>query len=245
MFTLPLLIYGLNVAAPEAVAVSLAATGGTALVGAVRHGFSGRVEWRAVAVMALSGFVGAPVGAELAHHLPSIYLLTGFAVLMLVLTLVMWRRASGGGASAEATEAAEGIACRYDPRGGLHWNSRCVAVVTASGIAVGFFSGLFGVGGGFLIVPALTLGAMLPMHRSVASSLPVIALVSAVGFASHMVAGGSPDWGLVVPFWVGGVGGLFLGTRLSHSLNGPWLQRVFAVMLVLVACWILAKEWVL
>lgn len=80
-------------------------------------------------------------------------------------------------------------ACRYDPSGQLRFTSRCAVRLALTGSATGLLSGLFGVGGGFLIVPALVLVASLPMRRAVATSLWVIAIISALGFASHV-----PGW---------------------------------------------------
>ena len=104
-----------------------------------------------------------------------------------------------------------GPSCRRDPSGRLHLTSRCFAVLVVAGLAAGVLSGLFGVGGGFVIVPALVLVTGMGIHRAVATSLLVIALVSASGVASYLVAGRPLPLALTGLFVAGGVAGMELG----------------------------------
>jgi uncharacterized membrane protein YfcA len=110
-----------------------------------------------------------------------------------------------------------------------------------TGSATGLLSGLFGVGGGFLIVPALVLVASLPMRRAVATSLWVIAIISVIGLLSHIIAGHRLDVGITTGFVLGGLGGMALGIAVGRRIAGPVLQKLFAGMIVAVAVFMLAR----
>ncbi len=188
VFAVPLLVYGLGVPAHEAVVISLAAVGTTALGGGLARLRTGEAELRTAFVFGLSGIIGAPLGAWLSPRFPEAALLAGFALLMLAVAIRMWRQASRRPEETRLVRAGAdlgcrytGPACRYDPAGQLQFTSRCAARLMLTGSATGLLSGLFGVGGGFLIVPALVLVASLPMRRAVATSLWVIAIISRSG----------------------------------------------------------------
>jgi uncharacterized membrane protein YfcA len=110
------------------------------------------------------------------------------------------------------------------------------------GLLTGILSGLFGVGGGFIIVPALVLVSGMAMHRAVATSLVVIALVSTSGVLSYLIAGRPLELILTGLFVVGGMVGMTLGTRWSRRLTGPVLQQGFAVVLVVVAAFVITQN---
>lgn len=240
IFAVPLLVYGLEVPAREAVTISLAAVGLTALVGAVQRWRAGLVEVRTGLLFAAAGMFGAPLGAGLAERLPDAVLLTLFALLMLMVAARMWRKAAA--APPLAAEAAEGPACRRDPTGRLHLTSRCALLLTGVGVGTGVLSGLFGVGGGFVIVPALVIFSGMGIHRAVSTSLLVIALVSASGLSTHLWAGRNCSLELVGLFAAGGVGGMLVGTALVRRLSGPALQRGFAVAMVAVAAYMIVRN---
>lgn len=248
IFAVPLLVYGLGLSAHEAVGVSLAAVGATALAGAVVRLRRGEVELKAALLFGVAGLIGAPLGAALGAKLPTTLLLSGFAVLMLLVAARLWRQAvrqpaetgvvrAGG----SAPDAKAGAACRMTPAEGLLLTSRCTLVLGFSGFATGLLSGLFGVGGGFLIVPMLVLAASLPMHRAVATSLLVIAIISAAGTASHLVAGQALNLKVTGLFVVGGLAGMALGAILSRRLAGPQLQKLFASAMIAVALFMLGR----
>ena len=104
-----------------------------------------------------------------------------------------------------------------------------------AGGATGLLSGLFGVGGGFLIVPALILIASLPIRRAVATSLWVIAIISGISLLSHLMAGHRLPVALTAVFILGGMGGMLSGIALGRHIAGPILQKIFAGMMVAVA----------
>jgi len=248
VFAVPLLVYGLGVPAHEAVVVSLAAVGATAFGGGLARWRDGQAEYRIAVIFGLSGIVGAPLGAWLNPKLPETALLASFALLMLAVALRMWRQATRRPeetrivrAGADPGDDSAGPACRYDPSGQLQFTSRCAVRLALTGSATGLLSGLFGVGGGFLIVPALVLVASLPMRRAVATSLWVIAIISMIGLLSHLAAGHRLDVGIAAGFVLGGLGGMALGIAVGRRIAGPVLQKLFAGMIVAVAGFMLVR----
>ncbi len=248
IFAVPLLVYGLGTPVREAVVISLAAVGTTALGGGLARLRGGEAELRTAVIFGLSGIIGALLGAWLHPRFPEPLLLAGFALLMLAVATRMWRQASrrpeetriiraGGDGEADVV----GPVCRYDPGGQLHFTSRCAVRLALAGTATGLLSGLFGVGGGFLIVPALVWVASLPMRRAVATSLWVIAIISALGLASHVLAGARLDLELTTGFVGGGLVGMAMGIVVGRCIAGPALQKLFAGMIVAVAAFVLAR----
>lgn len=249
IFAVPLLVYGLGVRTREAIGVSLAAVGATALVGGLRRLAHGEVEVRTGLLFAAAGMLGAPGGSWLGRRVPEGILLLLFAVLMVLVAVRMWVQASRrpeetralrGSSAASPDEA--GPSCRRDPNGRLHLNSRCFGVLVIAGLAAGVLSGLFGVGGGFVIVPALVLVTGMGIHRAVATSLLVIALVSASGVASYVAAGSPLPLSLTGLFVAGGLAGMEAGTLVGRRLGGPGLQKLFASAMVAVAAFIVLKS---
>lgn len=250
IIAVPLLVYGLAMPPRQAVGVSLAAVGATALVGAVHRLWRREVELGTGLLFAAAGMVGAPFGAFIGRRVPEVVLLMAFAALMVWVAVVMWRKASrrpeeaavvrAPGAKRPAGEA--GAACRRDPAGRLTMTSRCATVLAAAGVVTGVLSGLFGVGGGFVVVPALVLFSGLGIHRAVATSLLVIALVSAAGVASKLLAGEALAAGVTAMFAAGGVAGLGLGTLFARRLSPVKLQKAFAAAIVGVAAFVIVKN---
>ncbi|HEX9186463.1 MAG TPA: sulfite exporter TauE/SafE family protein [Vicinamibacteria bacterium] len=219
ILALPVLVYVAGLDVHAAVGASLAVVGTTALVGGLAHARSGRVDLRAAALFGGAGMLGAPLGAQATHAVAPRVLLLLFAGLMLVVGGLMLR---GGGAA------------RRDAR------PHPVAV-PAAGLGVGLLTGFLGVGGGFLIVPALTLLAGLEVHAAVGTSLLVIAASSAAGILAHLHQGEMP-LGLTAAFTAAAAAGALAGVRLAASLEPERLRRAFAVFVVLVGLFLLAKN---
>ena len=249
IFAVPMLVYGIGVAPHEAVGISLAAVGAIAAVGFVQRWRQGEVEIGTGFLFSATGMLGAPVGAWLNSLLPSAVLLTAFAVLMVFIAVRMWHKATTSPAETHAVRARwgagasdeHGPVCRRDPEGRLKLNSQCAALLALLGFVTGVLSGLFGVGGGFVILPALVLFSGMGIHRAVATSLMIITLVSAAGIGSYLFAGRPIDGELTALFAGGGVLGMLGGTLLSRHLTGPALQKGFSVTIVLVAIFVLLK----
>ena len=249
ILAVPLLVYGLAVAPHEAVGVSLAAVGATALMGTVQRLRRGEVEIGVGLIFAAAGIVGAPVGAMIGRRVPDGLLLLLFAGLMGLVAARMWWRAGRQPEEARVVRASHseddpgtGPACRHDPSGRLHLTGRCTVAMSVVGVFTGVLSGLFGVGGGFIIVPALMFFSTLSIHRAVATSLLVIALIGASGVAGHVLAGKALDWGLTATFVAGGAVGMLLGGLLARRLSGPRLQRLFSIAIIGLALFIVSRH---
>ncbi|HMO64552.1 MAG TPA: TSUP family transporter [Verrucomicrobiota bacterium] len=232
IFAVPLLAFGLGLPLTSAVGISLAAVGATAGFGAARHWRDGELELRSGLVFAAGGMALAPLGAWLGGRLPPELLLAGFAVLMAYLAWRMWR--------GRAEDEVEPGPCVARPDGRL--GPGCYSRLSAAGGAAGVLSGLFGVGGGFIIVQGLLYVTGMALHRAVATSLLVIFLISLSGVAAHVAHGLTLPLPLTLLFVAGGVGGMLLGQHWRARLSGPSLRRVFAVAMWTVAALMLAKS---
>ncbi len=177
IITVPVLVYLVGQPEKIAIAGSLGVVGTIALVGALQNAARGRVEWRSVAWFGLPGMVGTYAGAWLSGYVTGAVQLTVFALVMLAAAVMMFRRSS------------------YVPQAG---SSRPLGKVVADGLAVGALTGFVGVGGGFLILPALVLLGGLGMHVAIGTSLAIIALNAFTGFFKHLhllsAQGLSLDW---------------------------------------------------
>ncbi len=242
IFAVPLLVYGLGVPAREAVGVSLLTVGVTSLVGFVQRARSRMVEFPTGLLFAVAGMIGAPMGAMLADRIPEAVLLGLFALLMLVIAMRMWLKASDSSAHLPIiTDDHSGPTCRRDPQGKLPLTSQCAMLLAVIGLGAGALSGLFGVGGGFIIVPALVAYSGMGMQRAIGTSLLVVTLISASGTVNHLLAGKDLTLSTAGLFTLGSIAGLFAGSGLAQRLAGPILQRVFAAAIVVVAVFVMAR----
>ena len=232
IFAVPLLLYGLHVPVGTAVGLSLATVGATAGFGAALRARRGELEWRAGLLFAAGGMIAAPPGAALGRLLPPAALVSAFALLMIYTGWRLWR----GRATEEGQSASRCVA-----RGRGNFGPECYLRLGAAGAAAGLLSGLFGVGGGFIIVPALLFVTGMSIHRAVATSLLVIFLISLSGVTAQVLHGQQFPMPLSVIFPLGGCLGMLLGTRLRSRLHGATLQRVFAAGMWIVALWMLVK----
>lgn len=245
IFAVPLLVYGLGLDARAAVAVSIAAVGTTSLAGFLHRRHLGEVEVRVGLLFAVAGMIGAPVGTWIANGIPETILLLAFSGLIVIVALRLWHQASRSvvhEAAAMASVEEPGPTCRRDAAGGLVLNSRCARLLIVVGLLTGVLSGMFGVGGGFIIVPALVIFSGMSMQRAIGTSMMVITLVSASGVASRLWAGSVIDPKVTSLFTVGSLGGLFVGQRIGRRLSVITLQKVFVVAMLVVAVFVIARN---
>lgn len=243
IFAVPILVYALGIPPRDAVGISLLTVGSTALVGFLQRARRDMVEYPTALLFALAGMIGAPIGAKIADYLPEPLLLILFAGLMLMVAIRMWLKASDQ--PAQLTILANdnaGPTCRRDPEGKLRLTSQCALLLGFVGLATGVLTGMFGVGGGFIIVPALVSFACMGMQRAVGTSLLIITLVSISGTTSHFLSGKDLALQTSTIFTAGSLGGLFLGSWLSQRLTGPALQRFFSVAILFVAVYVIARS---
>lgn len=230
VITVPIFVYVLGFGAKEAIASSLVVVGVTSLLGALGHRHEGQMRLRVALVFGAFAMVGAYLGAQLAGLFSDAAQLILFAVVMLVAAFAMLRD-EGAGEGKEHTGSPDDHAAR-----------RMALRLAAPGMGVGVLTGVVGVGGGFLIVPVLVLLADVPMKATVGTSLLVIAMNAAAGFAGYL---GTVElqWPLVGAFTALAAGGSFAGTYLARFFSGVALKRGFAVFLVLMAVFILYQNW--
>ncbi|WP_166820058.1 sulfite exporter TauE/SafE family protein [Thalassoroseus pseudoceratinae] len=215
ILTLPVFVFVAGIPAQEAVAMSMVVVGGTSLLGAGLHWRNGNFHIKAALLFAATGVIGAYAGSFLTHMVSQRVLLGIFAALMLITGMAMIRK---------RPEQKEQQQCRFWP---------CLLI----GAAVGVLTGFLGVGGGFLIVPALVLFAGIETKAAVGSSLAIIA-VNAVGGLAGQLQQVSLNWQLTVMFlglaMVGMFGGLFVAEKVpSESLSKAfgWFVVVLALVI--------------
>ncbi|WP_284663860.1 sulfite exporter TauE/SafE family protein [Myxococcus sp. SDU36] len=221
ILTVPLLIYVLDVEPRTAIAMSLVVVGVTSASGAVLHARAGRVRWRTALVFGAGGMGGAFLGGRLNPHLAPGTLLLLFAGVMVAAAVAMLRR----------REAAPAV---------TSGPPLPTARVLAQGVAVGVLSGLVGAGGGFLIVPALSL-AGLAMPVATATSLVVIALQCAAGLVGHLGHLDLP-WQLTGEVLLAALTGSLVGGRLAGRVPPALLRKGFAVFVLATATFLLGAQ---
>ena len=226
MLTVPLLVFLVGQDEKVAIAGSLAIVGTIALAGSLQYLRARLVDWRNVWLFGLPGMVGTYAGAWIAGYVSGLLQLTLFAGVMLLASWFMLRPIR--------VTSVEPTAPRQT------WK------IVADGLAVGVLTGFVGVGGGFLIVPALVLLGGLPMHRAVATSLVIIALKSYSGFwkyldvlESQSLALDWPTLGLVTAL---GIAGSFIGNHFAKRLPQQQLRRLFGWFLIVMGIYILARS---
>lgn len=235
----PALLYLLDVAPKSAIAMSLGIVAVTATIAALDNWKRGNVDLSVVAVFGLFGVIGTYAGARLGVVTPVVIQLVVFALVMYAAAWRMIKPArlvvpAGGTGSLSASGGAAALPCT-----GLL--SPCMGHMALHGIGVGVLTGFVGVGGGFLIVPALVLLSRIPMKMAVGTSLAIVAAKSYAGFAGYM--GAVPiDWALMGGFTAVTVAASFAGTRIAHRFSQDTLKRGFAVFLLFVATYILLKS---
>lgn len=223
ILTVPVLVYLLGEHPKQAIAESLLIVGGIALLGAIPYALRGLVDWRNVLFFGLPGMAGTYLGAWLSQFVSGQVQLLTFALVMILAAYFM---------------------ARPTPLRPAH--KRQAWKIVLEGTAVGALTGFVGVGGGFLIVPALVLLGGLPMHLAVGTSLLIIALKSFAGFYKYLHL--LPAQGLSVNFTVAGlfllVGALgsLLGGRVAVRLPHEALKRGFTLFLVVMGVYIVAQN---
>jgi uncharacterized membrane protein YfcA len=224
ILTVPILVYAIGQPVQQATTTALAIVGMNALVGMVGHARAHRVNLRTGVLFGLAGIGGAFVGSWYNARVPGRALLIAFALIMLVAAVAMLRRRLP--AASDMASAAQPIA----------WGK-----VLVSGTAIGLMTGFFGVGGGFVIVPALVLVLGLPMRTAVGTSLLIIAMNALWSVLAHLRFGGM-DFGVVALFVLGGVAGALAGVHVAGHVPQRRLTQGFAVLITVVAGYVLLRS---
>ena len=227
ILAIPLLVYGFGFTPVQATLASLVVVGIGAVTGVLTQARS--LDWRRGTLFGALGLAGAYGGRVLAHGIDGQLLLLAFSVLLLVVASLMVRKARRGSVRASRADAAS--------RPSAFWQG--LALVGAA-TGVGFLTGFFGVGGGFAIVPALTLLLGLSMATAVGTSLLVILINSLVALALGAGALPSLDWSALAPLLATTVLGTLAGTWGGRRVPQRSLQLAFAIFLYVVAAYMAA-----
>ena len=225
ILAVPLMVYLVGVKSPHvAIGTSALAVALNAATGLFNHARHGTVIWRCGTMYALAGVVGAYLGSTAGKAFDGERLLFLFALVVIVVGFLMLRRRRHAGLPNVTCERSNA------PK------------VLGYGLGTGAFSGFFGIGGGFLIVPGLVASTSMPMINAVGTSLVVVTAFGLTTALNYAVSG-LVDWVLAALFIAGGVLGSLLGTRAAKRLSGAGqLTSIFAILIFVVAAYMLWKS---
>jgi len=232
IFAVPALVLGMHWSMTQAAPIALIAVGLAALTGALDGLRKRQTRYKAAFLMALAGTATAPMGLLVARQLPEYLLMLLFCAIMLIVAYRMLKPLLGLGSPADPTQPKP---CQLNAQTGKFvWTRSCTLTIGAIGAVTGFFTGLLGVGGGFLIVPALQRYTQLSLHSIVSTSLMVIALVSAntvlfTLWREPVVPAGTWFFVLLV------IVGMVLGRLLTPRLSARLIQGAFVILCLLAA----------
>ncbi|MEP1151461.1 MAG: sulfite exporter TauE/SafE family protein [Balneola sp.] len=225
ILTVPVLIYLAGEQEKVAIAESLGIVGAISFLGAIPYAFKQQVHWRSVILFGLPGMVGTYGGAIIAGFVSGTFQLILFAIVMLIAAGLMFRNKKVDSENIDAGKNQQ------------WW------IIAIEGLVVGVLTGLVGVGGGFLIVPALVLLGGLSMHIAIGTSLVIIAMKSFSGFYKYIDVLKELDlsinWELVFIFTLIGAVGSFAGRSIGTKISGEKLKRGFAVFLLFMGTYII------
>jgi uncharacterized protein len=226
ILAVPLMVYVVGVPEPHvAIGTSAIAVAANAAVNLSNHARGGTVIWSCALTFAAAGILGAFGGSILGKMMDGQRLLALFALLMLVIAVLMLKTRSRIGLP------------------DVRMNMTNMPAIAGLGLATGTLSGFFGIGGGFLIVPALMLATGMPIMNAVSSSLVAVTAFGLTTAASYAWSG-LISWELAGLFIAGGIAGGLLGTRLAQHLSARRgaLNVVFAAVIIAVALYMLARN---
>lgn len=250
IIAVPLLVLGLGWQLTTAAPIALLAVACSAVYGTYSAWKLSYVRYRAALIMAALGLLTAPAGIAATRYFRPDQMTVLFAVVMVIVagrmfiqtirspddTRVLRADVHGDG------QRARGPLCRLNrDTGRIIWTPLCIALMSSIGAMTGFLSGLLGVGGGFVIVPALRSATELSIHSAVATSLMVIALVSTGTVAAMLSRGQTVSWMFAMPFVVGSLIGMWGGRLIAPKIAGPKLQQGFAIILIGISLYLFAR----
>ena len=240
ILSVPLLVFFLGLPIAEAAPIALCAVALASSIGAILGLRNKILRYKAAGFMAIFGLALSPLGLWIAPQIPNAPLQILFSLILLYVAIRLL---------SQARNELKGIPkpnrkpppCLINPAiGKLQWTMPCARALTLSGSLAGFLSGLLGVGGGFIIVPALKRYTDLPVKSIVATSLGVLAIVTGGG-AIFSAASGNLNLIVAAPFSLAALVGLLFGQLLGKKMSGPSVQLIFAIFTLLIAISLLIK----
>jgi uncharacterized protein len=239
IFAIPMLVFGLHLNLTQAAPIALLAVMSAATVGAIQGLNKGIVRYKTALLMAGFGIAFAPLGVWLAKRAPTQYLNFIFAVILIYVATRMWKRDFK---KIYANENNPTPACVLNPATSkLFWTAFCTKRLVLTGSAAGLLSGLLGVGGGFVIVPSLRKVSNFDMQTIIATSLFVIALVSAGSVITYLLHG-DINWKIALPFVASTMVSMFTFRLISHKIPAKISQRSFAALAFIAALMMILKH---
>ncbi|QWE22973.1 sulfite exporter TauE/SafE family protein [Polynucleobacter sp. AP-Jannik-300A-C4] len=234
ILSVPLLVFLLHLPISEAGPIALTAITLSAGVGAIIGLNTKVLRYKAAIFMAAFGLMLSPLGLWLAQRIPNAPLLIAFSGILMYVSIRMLFQVART-ISGKVVKTVKPPPCQLNLSiGKLIWTVPCARALMFAGALAGFLSGLLGVGGGFILVPALNKFTDLPMKSIVATSLGVLAIVSAGG-AFISLASGTLNTSIAIPFSIGSLIGLLIGKVLERKISGPRVQQIFAIFTLLIA----------
>ena len=234
VLAVPILVYLLDQDVSEATTSSLVVVAAGALAGSLGHHREGRVCWRHATAFTAAAVPGIVAGTFAGDAVDDRLLIGSFSLIMLAAAGATWRRASNGTGDDDGWEP-----------GGATCPPLRLARDLPLGAAVGFLTGFFGVGGGFLIVPALAIALAFTLRTAVGTSLAIITVTSLLALVTHLAAGRGMDADLTAAMTAGAVAGALGGAAIAGRLPQRTLGRGFAALVVGVAVYLLVSATVL
>lgn len=227
ILTVPILVYVLEMDPKVAIALSLAIVGLTSLIGIYGHYKNGNINFKIAALFAPFAMIGTFSGAKISVYLSGQAQLILFSIIMILAAIFMFKNARK---TAPNNEIEEETAAQLN-----------YIVIAMQGIVIGIVTGLVGVGGGFLIVPALVLLTKIPMKKALGTSLVIIALNSLSGFTGYLGQVNIP-WQFLFIFSAFSGGGILVGTKLVKYVSQKQLKLGFSIFLLLMGAYIIYKN---
>ena len=234
--TVPVLVYMVGHSTKVAIAESMAIVGLICAAASVPYARNQQVDWPSVVYFGVPGMLGTFAGAWLGGLSSDAIQLIAFGIVLLLAAAFMLREGFQKPTPRHASANSE-----TEVHSPMHF-----AKIVAEGLIVGVITGFVGVGGGFLIVPALVLLGKLPMRVAIGTSLVIIVFKSVIGFAKYqhglLEQGQSVDLPTITVFALTGILGGFIGQILNQKLNQRLLSQIFAIFLVVMGCFVVIRE---
>lgn len=231
ILAVPVLVYALDLEVAQAIPVSLIVIAVASAVGAFPKVWANQVQWRLAGVFAAAGIPATFIGTAVGKHLPQLAIMLGFTVVMIAAGIQMLR-----------DHGDTGNACKVGNLG-INWR-RCAPRSIPAGFVVGFLTGLFGVGGGFLIIPALVVLLGVEMPIAVGTSLVIVTANSAAAVFAHLPRA-HIDWGITIAFIGTAIVGSLIAGHLGTNIKTGRLQQWFAYLVFAVAAYVLVDTLIL
>ena len=240
ILSVPLLVFFLGLPIAEAAPIALCAVALASSIGAILGLKNKILRYKAAGFMAIFGLALSPIGLWIAPKIPNAPLQILFSLILLYVAIRLLHQARNE-IKGVPEEHRKPPPCLMNPAiGKLQWTMPCARALMLAGSLAGFLSGLLGVGGGFIIVPALKRYTNLPVKSIVATSLGVLAIITSGG-TIFSAASGSLNIFVAAPFALAALGGLLMGQLLGKKISGPYTQLIFSIFTLVIAIGLLIK----